>query len=100
MGNQPVRRALLLHLLGCLTEGQCLGLRKNIGQQYIMMPAKRIERLGKGDEVARDKPRPLMDQLIKRMLSVRARLSPVDRTSVASDGFPTEGDVFPVALHR
>src|SRR6516165_1642754 len=100
MRNQPVGRAFALDLLGRLTEGQRLGLGENIGQQHIMMPAKRIERLGEGDEVARDKPRTLMDQLIKRMLSVCARFAPVDRTSVAGDSFSIEGDVFSVALHR
>src|SRR4029077_1331776 len=100
MWNQPVRRALRLHLLGCLTEGKSLSLGENVGKQHVVMPAKPIKRLDECDEVARDKPRPLMDQLVKRVLSVCARLSPVDRTSVAGDGFPIECDVFAVALHR
>src|SRR5215469_14176926 len=50
-----------------------------------------IERLGECDEVARDKPRTLMNQLVKRVLSVCARFAPVDRTSVARDSFPIEG---------
>src|SRR5262252_1197649 len=98
--NQPVRRALRLNLLGSLTEGQRFGLRKNIGQQHVVLPAKRIQRLGKRNEVTGDEPRPLVDQLVKRVLSVGARFPPVDRTSVPGDSFPLEGDVFSVALHR
>src|SRR5215471_15098551 len=63
MRNQPVWRALRLYLLGCLAEGKRLGLSENIGKQYVMVPANRIERLAERDEVAGDKPRPLMDQL-------------------------------------
>src|SRR5215472_4447231 len=98
MGNQPVGRALRLHLVGCLTEGERLGLSENIGQQHVVMPANWIERLGKCDEVARDKPRALMNELVERVLSVCARLPPVDGTRVAGDSFPIECDVFSVAL--
>src|SRR5215469_14909606 len=100
MRNQPVGCALPLHLLGRLTEGKRLGLGENIGQQHVVMPAKRIERLGECDEVARDKPRTLMNQLVKRVLSVCARFAPVDRTSVARDSASVEGDVFSSDLDR
>src|SRR5262249_35747415 len=100
MRNQPVWRALRLHLLRCLTESERLGLGENVGQQDVMMPAKRIEWLRKRNEVARDQPSPLMNQLIKGVLSVCAWFAPVDGTSVASDSFPIERDVLSVALHR
>src|SRR5262249_47482863 len=73
--HEPVRRALRLHLLGRLAEGQRLALGKDVRQQHVVMPAERIERLGERDEVAGDEPRPLMDQLIKRMLAVGSRLA-------------------------
>src|ERR1700722_14751738 len=54
--NQPIRRTLGFHLLRRLPEGQRLGLRENVGQQYVMMASQRIERLPECDEVARDQP--------------------------------------------
>src|SRR5215469_1147273 len=99
MRNQPLWRALRLHLLGCLTKGQRLGLGENISQQHVVMPAKWIERLNECDEVARDEPRPLMNQLIKGVLSIGSWFTPIDRASVASDGFALECDMFSIALH-
>src|SRR5215468_709621 len=64
------------------------------------MPAKNMQRLGKSDEIARYEPGPLMDQLIKRVLTVCARLAPVNRTGIAGDRFALQRDVLPVALHR
>ena len=43
------------------------------------MPAERIQRLRERDEVARNEPRALMDQLVERMLAVGAGFAPVDR---------------------
>jgi hypothetical protein len=36
-----------LHLLGRLAEGQCLGLREDIRQQHVVVPAERRERVAK-----------------------------------------------------
>ena len=79
MGHEPVWRALGLHLLGRLAEGQRFGLGKDVGQEHIVVAAQRIERLDKRDEVARDQPRPLMNQLIEGVLAVGSRLAPIDR---------------------
>ncbi len=65
-----------------------------------MVPAKRIERLDERDEVTRDKPGPLMDQLIKRVLSVGSRLAPVDGPGRVVNLGPLKRHVFAVALHR
>ena len=71
--------------LGGLAEGQRFGLGEDVGQQHVVMPAERVERLREGDEVAGDEPRALMDQLIEGMLAVGARLAPVDRAGVVVD---------------
>ena len=72
--------------LGGLAEGQRLRLGEDVGEQHVVMLAERVEGLGEGDEVARDEPRPLMDQLIEGVLAVGARLAPVDRPGVVVDG--------------
>src|SRR5215472_10797983 len=64
------------------------------------MPPNRIQGLAEGDEVAWDEPCPLMDQLVKRVLSVGARFAPVNGTGVAGDSFPIKRYVLSVALHR
>src|SRR5438093_245846 len=59
-----------------------------------MMPANRIQRLGKCNEVARDEPCPLMDQLVERLLPVCSRFSPVDGAGIVGDYFTVKCDVF------
>ena len=65
-----------------------------------MVTAERIECLIKRYEVARNESRSLMDQLVKRMLAVGSRFTPVNRTGVAGDFASIKCDVFAVALHR
>src|SRR4029450_11298788 len=74
--HQPIRRALGLDFLGCFTEGQRLGLGEDVRQEYVVVPAQRIERLEKGDEVTWDQSGALMDQLVEGLLAVGARLAP------------------------
>src|SRR5215472_230732 len=81
--HEPVRRALILDLLWRLSEGQRLGLCEDIRQQHIVMLAKRVERLAERDEVARDDPGSLMDQLIEGVLAVGSRLTPIDSAGIA-----------------
>ena len=99
-GTSASGRPFRLHLLGRLAERQRLGLGEDVGQQHVVVPAERVERVAEGDEVARDQLRPLMDQLIKRVLAVGARLAPVDRPGLVIDFGPVERDVLAVALHR
>src|SRR5215470_9301354 len=47
-----------------------------------------------------DETRPLVDQLIEGVLSVRARLSPVDGAGIPGNRFTVQGHVLPDALHR
>ena len=70
--NQPVGRAFGRYLLRRLAEGQRLGLRKDVGDQLVVVMTERVQALAKGDEVARDEARALMDQLIERMLAIGA----------------------------
>jgi hypothetical protein len=37
VGHQPIRRALGLDLLGCLAEGQRLGLGEDVCQQQVVV---------------------------------------------------------------
>src|SRR5256885_577471 len=69
MGNERVRRAFGLDLLARLAEGQRLGLCEHVRQQEVVMPTERVQGLAEGDEVTRDEPGPLVDQLVERMLT-------------------------------
>ena len=100
MGNEVVRGAFGLYLLARLAERQRLGLRENVRQQHVVVPAERVQRLGEGDEVTGDETGPLMDQLVEGMLSVGARLSPVDGPGGVVDLGALPRDVLAVALHR
>src|SRR5262245_12661352 len=65
-----------------------------------MMPAERVERLTKPDEITWDQPRSLMNQLVKRMLTVGSRLAPIDGSRIVVDFFTIESYMFAVAFHR
>ena len=82
--GEPGRRAFGLDLGRRLAEGQGLGLGEDVGHQQVVMPAQRVERLREADEVAGDKLGALVDQLVEGMLSVGARLAPVDRSRLRS----------------
>src|SRR6476660_4984532 len=97
--HEPVRRALRLDLLGCLAEGQRLGLGEHIREENIVVTAERIQRLVERYEVAGNESRSLMDQLVKRMLAVGSRLTPVNRAGIAGDFASIKCDVFAIALH-
>src|SRR5262245_39163918 len=98
--HQPIRRSLRFDLLRSLTERQRLGLSKHVCQKQIMMSSKRVKGLSERDEVARNKTRPLMDQLVERVLTVCSGLSPVNRSGRMSDCRSIYGDMLAVALHR
>src|SRR5262249_6642875 len=99
MRHQPLRSTLCFYLLGRLTEGEGFSLREYIGQQRVVVPAKLIQRLDKGNEVTRNNARALMDQLVKRMLPIGPWLSPIDRAGVMFDRLTLERDVLSIALH-
>src|SRR5215469_18208398 len=100
MRNQPIRCTFSFHLLSGLAKRKRLGLCEHVGQQYVMMAANSVQRLGKGDEVARNETCALMDQLIERVLAVGSRLTPVDRTGVLPYRLSIQCDVLAIAFHR
>ena len=55
---------------------------------------------GEADEVARDQPGALVDELVEAVLPVRPRLAPVDRAGVAVDRGRVEPNALAVRLHR
>src|SRR5215475_8655997 len=64
-----------------------------------MMPAQGNQRLAKRDEVTRDEPGTLVDQLVEGVLTIGSRLAPVDGAGRVSDLGPIERDMFAVTLH-
>ena len=62
-----------------LAEGQRLALGDQVGHQQIVLFDQRVVRLGETDEVDRHQPGALVQQLIERVLTVRARFAPHDR---------------------
>src|ERR1039458_3544305 len=100
MRRQPIRRAFGLDLLKRFPECERLGLREYVREQQIVMASERIERPAETDEVARDQFRPLVDELVERMLAVGAGLAPVNRSRLIIDGRAFERDVLAVGFHR
>src|SRR5512139_144937 len=70
VGDEPIRCALGLDLLGCLAEGQRLGLGEDVCNENVVVTAERVKRLVERYEVAGNEPRSLMDHLVKRVLAV------------------------------
>ena len=80
-------------------ERQRLGLREQVRHEQVVVSPERVQRPGEADEVARDQPRALVDQLVEGVLAVGARLAPDDRAGVVVDGLAREVDVLAVRLH-
>src|SRR5882724_11827081 len=91
MGHEPIRCPFSLYFLRRLAEGQRIGLSEDVRQEHIVVPAKRVERLAKPDEITRDEPRSLMDQLVEGVLAVGPRLTPIDGAGIIGDFSAVEG---------
>src|ERR1700678_2773203 len=63
------------------------------------MVFKLAKRLAESDQVARNKFRALMNELVKRVLPVGSRLTPDDRPGLVGHGLAVEIYVLAVALH-
>src|SRR5262245_64253166 len=100
MRDEPIGRAFGLDLLARFSEGERLGLCKYVRQQHIVMPAELVERLCEGDEVTRNEPSALMDQLIERVLVIGSRLAPIDRNGLMVHRRSGERNMIEVALHH
>src|SRR5260370_15777726 len=80
VGNQPLGSAFCCYLFRRFAECQCFGLRANVRDQHVVVPAKWIERLRKSNEIAGDEPGPLMNELVERMFAIGSRFAPVSWT--------------------
>ena len=64
-----------------------------------MVHVERVVRAGEADEIRGDADRALMDQLIIRVLTIRAGSAPYDRAGLHADGRAVAIDGLAVALH-
>src|SRR5271156_5507033 len=64
-----------------------------------MMATEWIKRRVERNEVAGNEACPLMNQLIERVLTIGARLAPIDGTGRVVNRSPIERNVFAIALH-
>src|SRR5690242_15406880 len=99
MRRQPIGNTLVLHLLSGLAKRHGLRLREDVCKQHVVMPAKGVEWTAEGDEVARDEPGALMDELIERMLAVSPRLAPVDLARIVFHGRAIERHALAITFH-
>ena len=72
--------------MAAAAERERFGLCEHVRDQQIMVLTYRVEALHEADEVARDQPRALMNELVEAVLPVRAGLAPVDRPRIDRDG--------------
>ena len=97
-------RPLGLDLLGGLAERERLGLREEVREEQAVHIAPIVgERIGgvhECDEIGRDQPRALVDQLVEGVLSVGARLTPEDLAGLGGDGRAVPAHALAVRLHR
>src|SRR5262249_14540302 len=98
-GYERIRCSFRLDILRRFAEGQCLSLREHVGHEHVMVPAEPIQRLAKPDEITWDEPGSLVDQLVKRMLTVGSRLPPIDGTGIVIDPLTIESHMFTIAFH-
>src|SRR6185295_2378087 len=80
-------------------ECQRLALREEIRHQQIVLVAERVQRLAEADEIAGHVPGALMEELVKRVLAVGARLSPENGAGLVSYALSSARDALSVALH-
>ena len=85
--------------LGRLAERERLGLGEEVRHQLVVEVADRVVRLRAADEVARDEVRALVDELVERVLAVRAGFAPLDRTRRVVDRIALLVDALAVRLH-
>ena len=78
---------------------QCLGLGEEIGQEFFVVIAAGIQGTGRGQEIAGNHGRPLVQELVKGMLSIGAWFSPDDGTGLTGDLFAFTRHGFAVTLH-
>ena len=97
-------RPLRTHLLGGLAEGEGLRLREEVREEQLVHVLLTLlegpRRIREGDEVGRDHPRALVDELVEGVLAVRAGLPPEDLARVVGHGRTVAAHRLAVRLHR
>ena len=89
----------LSDLLGRSPEGQRLGLGDEVGHQLVVAVAVLAQGGEHADQVERDEPGPLVEQLVEGVLAVRAGLAPHDRSGVDRHRSAVSGHALAVRLH-
>src|SRR5262249_11408775 len=99
LAAQTCMRQFVAHLVFGLALHQCLGLGEEVGKEDgVMMPDRVVSFYG-GNEVARDKLRALMDELIEGVLPVGAWFTPDDGAGRYVYRLAVTVDVLTVTLH-
>src|SRR5690606_6051265 len=103
MRNERFCCSLRADLFLGLAKSQRLRLREVVRHEQIMhLSALDMEWVltpRKGNEVARDQLRSLVDQLVEGMLTVRTRFTPDHRACLVGKRFAGPTDMLSVALH-
>jgi len=76
MRHQPVRRPLARRTCSAVLPNASARSGEDVGSEQVVVIAERVERVQEADEVGRDEPGALMDQLVEAVLAVRAGLTP------------------------
>ena len=97
--GQGFLRQALAHFAFRLAERQRGTLRKTVRQQRLLVSGKRVIRTHRSDEIARDQPSALVQQLEEGMLAVVAEFSPDDRRRRAIDRIAADAHRLSVAFH-
>lgn len=99
----PNRPTHLPHILLSLPKRQRLRLGKEIAQKNPMMIrtelSEGIMARSRRDKVRRDELGALVHELVERVLAIRSRGPPQNRSRLIVDAVPVLGDEFPVGLH-
>ena len=74
-------------------------MRDEVGDELLVVVADWVLSLDGREEVAGNEFRSLVDELVERMLTVRAGLAPDDRTGGVIDALVVDVDALAVALH-
>ena len=81
------------------SEGEGLGLGKDIRHEKVLVAADGIKGFREGDEIAGDEAGALVDELVEAVLAVGAGFAPIHRAGVCINAGAIEFHVFAVALH-
>src|SRR5665811_2189945 len=102
--HDRLSRALGPYLVGRLPVRERLGLSEEVREEqlvYVLVAVlQRVRRGGDGDEVGWDQLGALVDELVERVLPVRAGLAPENLTGGGRDRLAVSAYALAVGLHR